>query len=79
MPYTVLDVETVIKVYLGTVAQGIGSARRTAERLSEMGYKNHNTGKALTKQAVLECLRKSERGRQILQATSRNKWRDRYA
>lgn len=81
MPYQILKPELVIKVYISTIAEnGIGSARRTAEILGEMGVHNQVTGYPPTKQAVLECLRKSAEGRELLKGTARSKWRrGRYA
>lgn len=79
MPNTILKPEVVLEVYLSTVGEGgMGSARRTAEILGTMGYLNQVTHKPITKQAVLECLRKSEAGREALGITSKNKWRSRY-
>jgi hypothetical protein len=77
MPTTVLfKPEVVIELYMRTMARdGNGSARETAILLSQHGYVNPRTGKPLTKQAVLECLRKSEKGRQLLAITSKNKWK----
>jgi len=81
MPYQILKPEVVIDVYLSTIGpDGIGSARKTAEILGDMGIRNQVTHKAPTKQAVLECMRKSERGKWILKETSRSKWKTgRYA
>lgn len=70
--------EVVLEVYLSTIENGVGSARKTAEILGEMGYLNSVTHKPITKQAVLECLRKFEAGREALKGTSKSKWRNRY-
>ena len=76
MPYQILKSEIVIAVYLTTIDEhGIGSAQKTAKILGEQGFKNQVTGKDLTKQAVLECMRKSERGKWILKETSKSKWK----
>jgi len=81
MPYQILKPEVVIDVYLSTIGpDGIGSARKTAEILWHLGYANQVTHKPVSKQAVLECMRKSERGKWILKETSRSKWKTgRYA
>jgi len=79
MPHQILKPEIVIRVYASTVRNGMGSARETAEILGKMGYRNQVTGKPITKQAVLECLRKSEYGKELLAGTSKTKWKDRYA
>lgn len=80
MPSRVLDLKVVLSVYEETIdpATGQGSAKKTAELLGEKGYLNPNTGKPLTKQAVLECLRKSEKGKELLRQTSAAKWKKRY-
>jgi hypothetical protein len=79
MPHKILENSVVLRVYLSTVeTDGIGSARKTAEILGEMGYLNQVTHRPITKQAVLECLRKFPEGRDALKATSQNKWRSRY-
>lgn len=80
MPYQILKPDIVIDVYLSTIgSDGIGSARKTAELLGAKGYVNQVTHKPITKQAVLECMRKTERGRWVLKETSRSKWKGRYA
>ena len=80
MPRVVLfKPEIVLEIYLSTINEhGQGSARKTAEILGEKGYLNPNTHKPITKQAVLECLRKMEEGKEALRKTAKNKWRSRY-
>lgn len=80
MPNKVLDLKIVIAVYEDTIdpATGQGSAKKAAILLSKLGFVNPNTGLPLTKQAVLECLRKTEKGKELLHQTSRAKWRKRY-
>jgi len=78
MPNVILKPEVVLEVYKSTIENGLGSARKTAEMLGKMGYRNPITHKSITKQAVLECLRKLEEGRILLRMTSATKWRDRY-
>ena len=81
MPHQILHAGIVMEYYKKTINEkGIGSARLTAELMYQAGFKNQVTHGPLTKQAILECMRKCKPGRALLAATAANKWKKgRYA